>query len=309
MKLGQWRDQGIISPAQYTQLDGLARNQPLSVFRELNILLYAGVVAFVGGLAWTVQSYSQQLGDIVVLAVLSGIFAACLWYCFSRALPWSASATPSPNLLFDYVLYLGSLTWSAELSYLEARLHVLSGQWDIYLLVTALLFFGLAYRFDNRFVLSLALTALAGWFGLKLSHWSEGSSAYRDDGILFSLITGAAGTALHRAAVKAHFLGTYLNLAANVFLVAVLSGVFNHDNYGWWFLLLLAGCGAALAYGLMVKQFSFVAYAAVYGYVGVSSVLMRHVDDSQAILAYFVITGIGMLVLLFAIARRGGKEA
>ena len=93
MKLGQWRDQGVISPAQYTLLDGLARNQPLSVFLELNILLYAGVVAFVGGLAWTVQSYSQQLGDIVVLAVLSGIFATCLWYCFSRALPWSASAT------------------------------------------------------------------------------------------------------------------------------------------------------------------------------------------------------------------------
>ena len=159
------------------------------------------------------------------------------------------------------------------------------------------------------FVLSLALSALAGWFGLKLSHWPEGSSAYRDDGILFSLITGAAGIALHRAAIKAHFLGTYLNLAANVFLVAVLSGVFNHDNYGWWFLLLLAGCGVALAYGLMVKQFSYVAYAAVYGYVGVSSVLMRHVNDSQVILSYYVITGIGMLLLLFAIARRFGKEA
>ena len=29
------------------------------------------------------------------------------------------------------------------------------GQWDLYLLATALLFFFLAYRFDNRFVLSL----------------------------------------------------------------------------------------------------------------------------------------------------------
>ena len=126
---------------------------------------------------------------------------------------------------------------------------------------------------------------------------------------MYGLLVGAAGTALQRAAIKAHFLGTYLNLAANVFLIAVLSGVFDHDDYGWWFLLLVAGCGASLAYGIDRKQFSFLAYAAVYGYVGVSSVLLRHVSDDQAILSYFVITGVGMLVLLFMVARRFGRES
>ena len=37
----------------------------------------------------------------------------------------------------------------------------------------------------------------------------------------------------------------------------------------------LAACGASLAWGLTRRQFSFVAYAAVYGYVGVSSILIR----------------------------------
>ncbi len=41
-----------------------------------------------------------------------------------------------------------------------------------------------------------------------------------------------------------------------------------------WFLLLLAGCGASLAYGLAHRQFAFVAYAALYGYIGVSSILI-----------------------------------
>lgn len=45
-----------VSSEQYAILDGLARRQPFSVFVELNILLYAGVAAFVGGLAWTVQT-------------------------------------------------------------------------------------------------------------------------------------------------------------------------------------------------------------------------------------------------------------
>ena len=101
---------------------------------------------------------------------------------------------------------------------------------------------------------------------------------------------------------------TFLNLAANVFLVAVLSGVFNRAGYLLWFLLLVAACGASLAYGITRQQFSFVAYAAVYGYIGLSSVLMRDVNNANEILTWFVITGIAMLALLFRIARRFGRE-
>lgn len=309
MTLNRWRDKGVITSEQYVLLDALSRREPFSVFIELNILLYVGVIAFVGGLAWTAETYSRQLGDVIVIAVLSAILAACLWYCFSRARHWSAAETPSPNLIFDYILYLGALTWSVELSYLESRFHVLSGQWDTYLLATAAFFFILAYRFDNRFVLSLALTALAGWFGLKISHWpgsDEGS--YRTIAILYAVVTGLAGIALKRLAIKAHFFLTFLNLAANVFFVAVLSGVFNRTGYLLWFLLLLAACGASLAYGLTRRQFSFVAYATVYGYVGLSSVLLRHTINTNLMLTWFVITGIAMLALLFRMARRFGRD-
>lgn len=75
--------------------------------------------------------------------------------------PWGNSFAQSGVRLC--VLYLGSLIWSVELAYLETRFHLLSGQWDLYLLATAGLFFFLAYRFDNRFVLSLGLSSLAGW--------------------------------------------------------------------------------------------------------------------------------------------------
>src|SRR5271157_110707 len=179
-RLEHWREQGAISPEQHSHLASLCRGEPLSLFLELNVLLYAGVLAFVAGLGWTVTSWSQQLGDVLVLAILSAILAVCFWYCFSRAPAWSLAQTPAPSVLFDYVLYLGSLVWCIELAYLENRFHVLSGQWDFYLLATAVFFFFLAYRFDNRFVLSLALSSLAGWFGLTISHWpSHQDAAYR----------------------------------------------------------------------------------------------------------------------------------
>jgi hypothetical protein len=309
-RLEQWKEQRKISPEQHAHLAGLSREEPLSLFIELNVLLYAGVLAFVAGLGWTISTWSRQIGDVVLLTVLSTLLGACFWYCFSRAPVWASRETPAPSPIFDYVLYLGSLVWLVELAYLESRFHLLAGQWSFYLLATAGLFFLLAYRFDNRFVLSLALSSLAGWFGLTISHWpAHQDAAYRKYALLYCLLIGAGGAALQHRGLKAHFFGTYLNIAANVLFCALLSGVFNHEGYGLWFLALLIASGASLAWGLARRQFAFVVYAAVYGYVGVSSLFLRGVTGESAILSYFVVSGVAMLAVLVLIGRRFGRPA
>lgn len=308
-RLRQWKEQGVISPEQHTLLAGLSRGEPLSVFLELNVLLYAGVVTFVGGLGWTVSTWSKQMGDVVVLVLLTAMLAGCFWYCFSRAPVWSPRETPSPNLAFDYVLYLGALVWGVALTYLENRFGLLGGQWDLYALATAGLYFFLAYRLDNRFVLSLALTSLAGCFGLAIAHWhAHQDLAYRQYAMLYSLLTGGAGAVLEQRELKAHFFGTYLNVAANVLFWALLSGVFERGDSLLWFLLLLVACGASLAWGLKRREFSFVAYAAIYGYLGLSAMLVREMNDGILIMSYFLVTGVAMLIALVMIARRFGRE-
>ena len=308
-RLAEWEQRGVLSAEQHALLADLARGVPTSLFLELNILLYAGVLAFVGGLGWTVTTCSQQLGDVVVLVLLSALVIASLWYCFSRAPAWSPAETSSPSLIFDYVLYLGCLSWSVEVAYVEARFQLLSGQWDVYLLVSAVLFFALAYRFDNRLVLSLALSTLAGWFGLTISRWpANQDEVYRQSAVLYSLAVAAVGTALERRGWKAHFFGAYLNIAANVLFWTLLSGVFQDEGNVLWFVALLAACAASLAWGLRKRQFAFVAYAAVYGYAGVSSVVIRDLNDFELLLSYFFFTGIAMLVALVRIVRRFGRE-
>jgi len=309
-RLEQWREQGAISPEQHTYLASLCRGEPTSLSLELNILLYAGVLAFVAGLGWTVTTWSEQIGAVVVLAILSAILIACFWYCFSRAPTWSAEETPAPTAIFDYVLYLASLVWCVELAYFENQFHLLSGQWDSYLLATAIFFFFLAYRFDNRFVLSLALSSLAGWFGLTISRWpSHQDATYRQCALVYCVLVGLSAVLLQRRGLKPHFFGTYLNIAANVLFWALLSGVFNREGYGLWFLALLLACAASLAWGLRRRQFAFVAYAAVYGYVGISWILLRGMHDEVVILTYFVLTAVAMLVALVSIARRFGRSA
>jgi hypothetical protein len=309
-RLDDWKEQGLISSRQQAHLASLSRGEPFSLFLELNILLYAGVLAFVAGLGWTITTWSQQLGDVLVLTLLTAILGACFWYSFSRAPAFSRTETPAPSPIFDYVLYLGSLVWCAELAYLENRFHVLAGQWDFYLLATAVFFFVLAYRFDNRFVLSLALSSLAGWFGLTVSHWQfVGDAAYRRYALVYCLLVGVSGMLLQRLSVKSHFFSTYLHIVTNLLFWTLLSGVFERQVFGLWFFCLLTACGASLAWGLTRRQFVFVAYAAVYGYVGGSSILIRNVENWTFVLTYFVVTSAVMLVGLLTIARRLGRHA
>ncbi len=123
------------------------------------------------------------------------------------------------------------------------------------------------------------------------------------------LLVGGGGALLQRRGLKPHFFGTYLNIVANVLFWAVLSGVFERSGYGVWILALLIACGASLAWGLTRRQFAFVAYAAVYGYVGVSSLILRDANDGPAIFGYFVVSGVAMLVTLVYIGRRFGRSA
>ena len=96
---------------------------------------------------------------------------------------------------------------------------------------------------------------------------------------------------------------------ANVLFCTILSGVFAHEGYGLWEFGLLVACAASLGWGLQRRQFAFVAYAVVYGYVGVSSMLLRNASDDTLILAYFVLTATAMIIALVQIARRFGRPA
>jgi len=308
-RLRRWKEQDKISSAQEQTLGALARHEPFSVFLELNGLLYVGVIAFIGGLGWTIQTYAKQLGDQAILLGLTGLLTGCLVYCFRYASPYSSKAWQSANLIFDYVLYLGCLVWSVELSYVETRYHVLAAHWDGYLLITAFFFFIMAYRFDNRFVLSLALSTLASWFGIRLSLFQSMTfSSYRECALGYGVVVGLAGVGLERAGIKAHFSGTYLNFSANVLFAAVLSGVFENAGLSIWMIILILGSAFSAYHGTRTKQFAYVAYAAIYGYLGLSSALLKGVNSWTVITLYGVLSGVGMIIGLTFLARRFGRE-
>src|SRR5438105_10285479 len=99
--LDAWRSADLITADQHAALSALARKERFSVHLELNALLYGGVLAFAAGLEWTVREHFANLGDAAIVVSLSALVAGSLYFCFTRAAPFSTTQVAPPSFAFD----------------------------------------------------------------------------------------------------------------------------------------------------------------------------------------------------------------
>ena len=289
-------------------LTALVRRERFSVFVELSAVLYVGVLSIVGGLVWTFRDYVTNLGDAAILGILTLLMVLSFGYCFSRTHPYSNDEVEAPSFVFDYLLYFGCLIFSATLAFIETRFGVFHG-WDTHLLIAALVFGLLAYRFDNRFVLSLALSTFAGYLGLRLSLFDTISSdRLRMLAIMYGAFLLGIGGLLHRQGIKRHFLDVFLQLGANAILLATAFGAIDGPYRNLYLPVLLILAGTAIYLGVRFGRFAFVAYGTLYAYGVVSIRMLDALRSPTVSLLYFVVTGTVVVIALVVLSRRFGRE-
>jgi len=296
---------GELSSTQLDVLTELHLKKRYSVHQELRAAIYIGVLLVTAGVGLTIRQYFTQLGDIAIVGSLTVGAIAAFLYCFWKGRPWSRGEVESPNILFDYVLLFGCALYAADVGYIETQFHVLGDSWHNYLLVSAALFFFLAYRFDNRLVLSMALSTLAAWFGFQLSlRFLSFHKYYRESAIAYGLVTFALGSLSHRLAVKKHFFDVYLNFTVHFLLVALLSGVFEFRFASWHLPAMAAAIAALAVYSMRTRRFLYMLYAILYGYACLSVVVLEFLHGTNAFFLYGIVSSLAVIGLIFALSRR-----
>lgn len=304
--LSKLRNAQKISPAQGELLLDLHEKKIFSIHRELRLFLYAGILMVITGAGLTIKQYFSSLGDIAIISALTFCCAAAWIYCFARGSAFSMDEVASPHIAFDYILFFGCACFSMDIAYIETQFHILADWWKNYLLVSAAIFFYLAYRFDNRLVLSLALSTLAAWFGFTLSgSRSLLEEYYRFYAVAYGLLVLCGGVLLYRLAVKKHFFDIYLNFAVHFLCAALISGVVEFKISAIYFPALLIACAALAFYAVRVRKFLYMLYAVIYGYIGLSIVIVDQIHrQTFFIFAYFIVTSLLMIGLIFKMSRR-----
>jgi hypothetical protein len=122
--------------------------------------------------------------------------------------------------------------------------------------------------------------------------------------IAYGISALTCGTALHARGIKGHFLDIYLNFAAHFILIALLSGVFERQGYIAYFIFLLAACAVSVVYAQKTRSFLYLVYAVIYGYIGLSAVVVRHLEDMTEIFGYFIVSSAAIVWWLFSMSRK-----
>jgi hypothetical protein len=269
-----------------------------SVHGELRVAFYVAVMLIVAGAGLLVARNLARIGPPALTLAL--LVAAAVCYAFA----WrTRRAGRERSTGADYVLLLGALLLSTAAGYAELQFHWAGRFWSLQLLLIALVHACSAYYFDSRLLLSVALTAIAAWFGVE-----TGPRVLE----VWDLPTAEAGwralacalTVLFWRIHHGHqdhwrsFDALFEHFAANLALLGCIGLATGADP--WLGLALALTLGTlCMRWGLVRQEALFLAYGVIYPSLVVCILLVRNLHSWQLSSVAVLAATCGAAVLLW----------
>ena len=304
------RAAGVLADGQAVRPGRAARGELVSVRAALRAALYLGVLLLVSGAGILLKENVERIGPSAIAGAVGLAAGLSLAWVWRRSAPPSRGETPSTHPAFDYVLLLGALLVAADLAWVESQTKLLGPSWPLHLLVVALFYGALAYRFDSRMLLSLALASFAAWRGVSLSvaHASLGDgdvTRLRAEALATGALFTAVGIVSARAGKKAHFEDVWVNAGVLLVFGGLLSGVFAGRPWAPWLGALLVAAAAIAAAAYRWKRTLPFAQAVLAAYLGLMrAVLSGGGGDLAGRLLLAALLGLAALAAIVLAHRR-----
>lgn len=299
-ELARLRDDGVIDDASAARLIAVQRREIVSIYPELRLLTWAGVMLISWGVGLFISKHLDEIGPLVIAATIGIASIACYAWAF-----WKRGREAS--LVDDYVLLLAALLASADIGYIEYHYHLLGDSWPRHFLFLALLHGATAYFFKSRLVLSLSVASLAAWLGIE----RRGVDAIFDAPVVTAwrsfdcaaivIAWRVIDRAVHRATT---FSSLFDNAAANLAFWGSLTLAVHRDTR-------LVGCAitvvlavASMVYGWRTRETVFVIYAWVYGTIAIDIAVCDALSEPILIGLYLLASTVAAIVGLFVSSAR-----
>jgi len=295
-ELGRLREEGLLDDSTAVRLIAVERRDVVSVYAELRLLTWAGVMLVSWGVGLYISKHLKDIGPVAIVSIIGLASLGCYAWCFFKR--GRAAA-----LVDDYILLLAALLASADLGYVEHVYNLLGSSWPRHFLLLAVLHAVIAYIFKSRLVLSLSIASLAAWLGIE----------HRT----FDAVFDAPIETAMRAFVCAAIVVVWRLIDRAVRRETTFSTLFDHSaaNLAFWGGVTLAvhddtrliGCAitialavAATQYARRMREGTFVIYAWVYGTIAIDNVVCDALKYERELTAlYLVISTIAAIVGLW----------
>ncbi|MEO6687160.1 MAG: DUF2157 domain-containing protein [Dyadobacter sp.] len=303
---------GIIQEEQATLINEYERTKSFSIHRELRSILYLGITLFTTGIGILIYKNIDTIGHQAIIALIAGSILACSYYLFKNRQPFSRGIVTNPDQFSEYILILNCTLFLILEGYLQYQYQFFGIRYGIAIFIPTILFFFCAYRFDNRAVLSMAITGLASWLGLTISPLSilEKNDFTAPGIIITGIILGTALVAIswfsQKNDMKSHFGFTYILLGGNLAAISGLAGLFSNEPKIIYFLITAALCTYLIHNARKNQSLLFLLMGVIYGYIAVTYAAFVFLPDSLLAglsIFYFLFTSLGILFFLLNVKK------
>ena len=246
-----------------------------SLRSELLLMIYFSVILFTSGIGVIVYNNIDSIGHLAILSANFILMLVCFYFSFKKAKGYANDEVVFENPLYDYLVLTGSLLACIFLGYINFQYQIIDDSYAYVSLISALLCFFVAYYFDNRIVLSLAITSLAAFIGISITPKSLfQNEVYSSLQLTYSGLVLGIGLLVWmehtlKTKIKAHFHFVYATFALHLLGVCILAGLLSEH----WFVFIPILIGFVYyfyRFSYRVLATSIFAFMLLYGYFGVN---------------------------------------
>jgi|GEM_PF-654723 len=299
----------LIDDQQYQLLEAIRTEKVVSLYYELRLMLYLGILLFTGGVGYFAYQNIGYMGHLIAMAGIGAAIIVGFYFIRKFAKPYSTIEVTVSLVYFDYVLILVSLLIISLFAYVQVYFDLVELLLNWTSFISAAIFLLMAYRYDNRALLAMAITAFAAAVGLSISpvNWAKGDWQLSSNLYNISIVLGASLAVIGQVSeyknVKKHFRFTYQNFGLLLYFIGCLSAMFDSDYQLPYAFLTLVSAGILSWYTWVHKEFLFFIYSNLAGYIAFTYLMFEAVDhlsiEYTVFIYYFPTTCIVYILLLF----------
>jgi hypothetical protein len=312
-------DKNLISEEQFRQIQAYRSLNIFSLHNELRFLLYLSVLLFTGGIGILIYQNIDTIGHIAILSLLLIVTVISFYFCFKNAAGFKKEEVLFPNSLHDYLVLTAVILSCTFIGYLQFQYKPFGTDYGLATLIPTLISFICAYYFDNKSVLTIAITGLAAYIGLSVTPQDlVNNDFYSNENLSYSAILLSVLLILwtiysSRIELKTHFNTIYLTFALHIISIAAINNLV--EEYWFFFAIVLAGSSFYFyktSYGL--RSISLYVFMIIYAYIGINIVLFKifeHIDFSDVWMLFVLMMPvyfIGSIILFVKLIKNFNKE-
>jgi hypothetical protein len=283
------------------------------------LFLYLAVLSFTTGIGILIYQNIDTIGHVAILAILLVVTIICYYFSCKNANGFQREETSFENPVYDYLILAAILLTCIFIGYLQFQYTAFGTHYGLATLIPTVIGLFCAYYFDNKSILSIAITGLAAYIGLSVSPQALLNNDFYDSNTLSYLAIGLGVVLIlwamysNQINLKKHFTLVYLTFGLHLISISCLNNLFQ----AFWFVFFMILAASSYYFYKASYQFQAVSifiFSILYAYIGANIVIIKiitAINIGELIIPFFFVVPIyfvGSIIIFIKLIKQFNKQ-